>query len=163
LSSASSTSLTKISTTNGSKVITVAIDSSIDTSAKEAVDTLKTQHGIKMLDVVIANAGISKYYGLAEITPVEEVREHFEVNTIGVLTLFQATLPLLKKAPDPVFMALSTGICSIGDMGSLPLPVTAYGISKVALNYMVRKIHFENPGLIAFVISPGYVQSILLP
>jgi norsolorinic acid ketoreductase len=44
-------------------------------------------------------------------------------------------------------MALSTGVASIGDMKSLPLPATAYRMSKVAVNYMVRKIHFENPEL----------------
>jgi NAD(P)-dependent dehydrogenase (short-subunit alcohol dehydrogenase family) len=41
------------------------------------------------------------------------------------------------------------------------LPVTAYGSSKAAVNYIVRKIHFENPDLIAFPIHPGYVLAIL--
>jgi norsolorinic acid ketoreductase len=104
---------------------------------------------------VIASAGISKYYGLASVTPIEEVKEHFEVNTIGPLILFQATYPLLTGSSRPIFVALSTGIGSIGEMGNLPLPATAYGISKVALNYLVRKIHFENPEITAFVISPG--------
>jgi norsolorinic acid ketoreductase len=44
-------------------------------------------------------------------------------------------------------MALSTGVASIGDMESLPLPATAYGMSNVAVNYIVREIHFENPEL----------------
>jgi NAD(P)-dependent dehydrogenase (short-subunit alcohol dehydrogenase family) len=44
-------------------------------------------------------------------------------------------------------------------MESVPLKSTAYGASKAAVNYIVRKIHFENPGLIAFPISPGWVQT----
>jgi norsolorinic acid ketoreductase len=46
-----------------------------------------------------------------------------------------------------MLMALSTGVASIGDMESLPLPATAYGMSKVEVKYMVREIHFENPEL----------------
>jgi norsolorinic acid ketoreductase len=41
----------------------------------------------------------------------------------------------------------------------MPMPVTAYGASKATLNYIVRKIHFENEHLIAFPISPGWVQT----
>ena len=48
-----------------------------------------------------------------------------------------------------------SGIASITDMEQLPIKSTAYGMSKAAVNYMVRKLHFENPGLVAFVISPG--------
>jgi norsolorinic acid ketoreductase len=48
---------------------------------------------------------------------------------------------------------------SIGDMESMPLKSSAYGGSKAELNYIVRKIHFENPGLIAFPISPGWAQT----
>lgn len=135
----------------------MAIDNIDDSSAKKAIDVIQTQYGITKIDVVIANAGISKYYGPATATPLIEVREHFEVNVVGTLILFQAAWPLLKASLQPIFMALSTGVASIGDMESLPLPTTAYGMSKVAVNYMVRKIHFENPELTAFVMSPGYV------
>lgn len=44
-------------------------------------------------------------------------------------------------------------------MGDIPVPATPYGMSKVALNYMVRKIHFENEKLTAFVLTPGWVQT----
>jgi norsolorinic acid ketoreductase len=153
----SSKSLASLTPGLGSKIIIVAIDSNIESSAKQAISILEAQHGITKLDTVIANAGISKYYGPATITPISEVREHFDVNVIGTLVLFQATWHLLKLSSSPMFVALSTGVASIGDMESIPLPATAYGISKVAVNYMVRKIHFENPELIAFAISPGLV------
>lgn len=44
-------------------------------------------------------------------------------------------------------------------MGDIPVPATAYGISKVAVHYMLRKIHFENEKLIAFTLSPGWVKT----
>lgn len=154
-SDTSSKSLSSLDTGAGSKIVTVIIDSNVESSAQKAIDSLKTQYDITKLDTVIANAGISNYYGPAATTPISEVREHFEVNAVGTLLLFQATWPLLKLSSSPMFVAISTGVASIGDMESIRLPATAYGMSKVALNYMVRKIHFENPELTAFVMSPG--------
>ena len=83
LKTSTSLELSSLPTASGSKVITVIIDSNVASSPKEAVEILQTQHNIARLDVVIANAGISKYYGTAEVTPINEVREHFEVNVIG--------------------------------------------------------------------------------
>jgi norsolorinic acid ketoreductase len=155
LESASSKAIKSLPTAHGSQAIVVHIDSLSDNSAKDAVKELKSQHHITKLDVVIANAGISNFYGPAADTPLSEVRNHFEVNTVGVLAVFQATLPLLDAAPMPKFISLSTGLASIGDMDSMPMPVTAYGASKAAVNFITRKIHFEHPNLIAFPISPG--------
>lgn len=104
---------------------------------------------------MIVSAGIAKYYGPATSTPLKEVREHYELNVVGPLTIFQATWPLLKEADKPIFVVLSSAVGSIGDMEKFPLAATAYGASKAAVNYMVRKIHVENPWLIAFPLSPG--------
>ncbi|EPE32006.1 NAD(P)-binding Rossmann-fold containing protein [Glarea lozoyensis ATCC 20868] len=141
------------------KVILSKIEVSSQESIKAAVKKLTEEDGIERIDVLISNAGIANYYGPAAITPLKEVREHFEVNAVGTLSLFQETWPLLEKSERPVFMALSTGVGSIGDMESMPLKSTAYGASKAALNYMMRKIHLEYPNLIAFPISPGWVQT----
>lgn len=90
------------------------------------------------------------------MTPVTEVRDHFEVNTIGPLILFQETWPLLQTASNPIFVAIAAGVGSIGEsMVSIPIPATAYGISKAAVNYLVRKIHFEFPELTSFALCPG--------
>ncbi|TGO48989.1 hypothetical protein BCON_0224g00170 [Botryotinia convoluta] len=136
LSSASSKSLFNTSTATDSRIIPLEISSTDDLSPSQAVAALQNTHGITSIDVVIANAGISQYYGKVSETPLSEVRNHFEVKTIRVLTLYQTTLPLLLKSPNPVFVAF-----------------------KVALNYMVRKIHFENEKLTAFVLTPGWVQT----
>ena len=44
---------------------------------------------------------------------------------------------------------------SIGGMEKRPVPMNAYGASKAAAYYLVRKMYFENEGLIAFAIDPG--------
>ncbi|KAG4033917.1 hypothetical protein MFRU_004g04130 [Monilinia fructicola] len=159
LSSPTSKSLFDVPAASNSRIIPIGISSTDDLSPSHAIQILQSTHGIESIDVVIANAGISNYYGQASETPLSEMRSHFEVNTIGVLTLYQATLPLLLKSPQPIFVALSTGIASIGGMGELRVPATAYGASKAALHYVVRKIHFENEKLTAFLLSPGWVRT----
>lgn len=115
-SHATSKELSSLPTASGSKVIVVKIDAASDADASEAVKTLQSTHDIDHIDVVIANAGISKYYGSVVVTPVAELREHFEVNTAAPLLLFQATFPLLEKSDNPKFVPISTGGASIGDM-----------------------------------------------
>ena len=152
-------SLASLSCGANSRIIVVKIDSKSPTEAATAIDQLKSHHGIENIDVVIANAAISKCYKpLVETTPAE-AQEHFEVNVVGTLALFQATCPLLNASEAPIFVAISSMIASIGDMEQYPFPVTALGISKAALNFLVRKIHFENDWLVAFPMHPGFVQT----
>ena len=119
--------------------------------------TLQSTHGIDTLDVVIANAGIAEVYPRAADASMADVREHFEVNTLGPLALFQACLPLLEKSKNKQgkFVAVSTSAASIGGMELRPIPNSVYGPSKAALNYLTRKMHFEHKDLIAFPIDPG--------
>ncbi|KAK9236450.1 putative aflatoxin biosynthesis ketoreductase nor-1 protein [Lipomyces kononenkoae] len=118
--------------------------------------TLQKEHGITKIDTVIANAGISKFAGPVVNTPISEVRDHFEVNTISIVVLFQAVWPLLSASSQSRLVTLSTGIGSIAGMGDFPFPFLADGLSKSGVNYITRKISFEQPDLIAFPISPGY-------
>jgi norsolorinic acid ketoreductase len=143
----------------GSKVILVKIDSASETDALEAIEILKSEYGITKLDVVIANAGISNYFGKAIVTPAEEMLLHFKINAIAPLLLFQATFPLLSNAATPKFITISSGAGSISNMGNLPVENTAYGSSKAAVNFVTRKIHFENPNLISFPVQPGWLQT----
>lgn len=96
----------------------------------------------------------------AAVVPISEVMEHHRTNTIGSLVLFQAVEPLLRASIAlPRFIVLSSSLGSIGDMEKVPEVSTAYGSSKAALNYIVRKIHLEYPYLIAFPLHPGCVKS----
>lgn len=74
--------------------------------------------------------------------------------------LFKATASLLGLAEWPKFVAISSGAGSIGGMEALEdVQNTAYGASKAALNFVVRNLDFENPGLIAFCVNPGWLQT----
>ena len=55
---------------------------------------------------------------------------------------------LLKKSAAPRFITISTVVgCIGGIMVTLPVGSVAYGASKAALNWVTRKIHFENEWL----------------
>jgi len=158
-SNATSQSLSTIPTGKGSKLITLKLDSLSETDAQTVVETLKEHYGITKLDVVIANSGIGKYFGQAGETPISEIRDHLDVNYIGTLILLQATLPLLEASADAKFVLVSSFLGSLGGMENYPLPVLAYGASKAAANYLVRKVHYEYPKLTIFSMSPGWVQT----
>ena len=104
---------------------------------------------------MIANAGIGSDYSTALDLKVTPLKEHIAVNTIGPLALFQAFFPLLQKSIQPKFVYISSPLASIGGMEQRPFPMAAYGASKAAMNYFIRKIHFENEGLVSFAIDPG--------
>ncbi|KAE8356237.1 NAD(P)-binding protein [Aspergillus coremiiformis] len=158
-SSPSSTSLEASPKGKGSKLIVEKIDARSRTDAVEAVQRLRAHAGIKTLDIVIANSGISSRHGPTHEIPVSEVADHFEVNALGPLLLYQATKPLLEAAESPVFVAISSVVASITNVGDFQLPNTAYATSKAALNFIMRKIHYENSRLIALTLHPGWVQS----
>ncbi|KAF5253986.1 hypothetical protein FANTH_1168 [Fusarium anthophilum] len=147
----------------GTKLITVKLDSSVPSDAAAAVTTLKSEHGISALDIVIANAGIASEGGPVRDTTVDNIKKHFDINTIGPIVLFQAVADLLQasKTGKPLFVAISTLLGSIGSMDHLVgLPSTSpYGGSKAALNWFIRRLHFEEPWLTSFVIHPGLVET----
>ncbi|TVY45222.1 Norsolorinic acid ketoreductase [Lachnellula subtilissima] len=153
--------LSSVPVGSGSKIIVVKVDSTSATDASEAVEELKSKHSISKVDVLIANAGL---LDAADIAPalnasVSSIRKHFEINTLGPLVLIQAFFPLLEAASDPKFLVLSSSIGSIKLLEDYQVPFFTYGITKSAANYLVRKLHFENPKLTSMAFCPGWVQT----
>ncbi|KAG9522965.1 NAD(P)-binding protein, partial [Aureobasidium melanogenum] len=128
--------LTSLPVGHDSYVAPILIDATVPLHSKLAVETITHTHGYDHVDVVVANSGISDCYSTAVETPLEALRTHFE------------------------FVAMSTGVASMSEMEVMQsMPVTAYGASKAALNYIVRKIHFENPEVCSWVLIPGWVRT----
>jgi norsolorinic acid ketoreductase len=141
---------------NGSKTIAVRIDNEDDGDAMKAISSIK-KLGINRIDNVVAMAGVSKYWGPISSTPAQELRDHFQVNAVASVTLFQAVLPLLKESKDAKFVYITSSVASMG--APIPIPAGAYGASKVAGNFLVQKVHQENENLTAFALNPGWVQT----
>ncbi|KAB8216863.1 hypothetical protein BDV33DRAFT_178224 [Aspergillus novoparasiticus] len=144
---------------SGSQLILVSLSLDIPSSATEAISEIQTQHHIEHIDIVLSNAGICNHWGPVVDMTDADVFSHFDVNALGPLRLFRATAPLLQNASQPKFIYTSTLMASLGEMERLPSLATAYGMSKVAGNYLVRKIDAEHKNLIALSVDPGLVQT----
>jgi norsolorinic acid ketoreductase len=155
-STEASKALSQLPKAEGSKLILIKIESSSPTDAAAAVESLTPEHGITKLNLVVANAGISGCFGPVATLNVEDTKKMLNVNAISPVYLFQAVVFLLRKAEKPKFVVITSVASSIGSMEHIPFTLTNYGVSKAAVNYITRRIHFENEWLIAFPISPGY-------
>ncbi|KAF7343894.1 NAD(P)-binding protein [Mycena venus] len=107
------------------------------------------------LDVIIADAGIASHLGPLVATPLHAFHEHFQVNTLGTVVLFQAahTLVLASPAGAPIFAVISSALGSLGRF--LSIIATPYGMSKAA----AKMLNAELPSLIAMAIEPGWVAT----
>lgn len=120
---------------------------------------MKSLDGFPRIDVVVANAAIADTAAMVLDTATDDVRRHLDVNVIGVLALFQAVTPLLKKGNNPKFIVLSSSLGSSTLATYMPGPWFCYGVTKAAVNYLVRRIHVENDWLTTTALQPGWVQT----
>ncbi|KAF8171706.1 NAD(P)-binding protein [Pholiota molesta] len=129
-----------------------------DKEGNEAIATeIKAKYG--RVDTVIANAAIANYIGKVHETPGDEFQEHFAVNVLGPIVLFQSIRDVLKASALPRFVPISSGAGSVAAIQPGGMDIAVYGTSKAALNWVTRKIHFENEWLIAFPQCPGPVET----
>ncbi|KAF9472594.1 NAD(P)-binding protein [Pholiota conissans] len=126
----------------------------------EVAKEIRTRHG--KVDVVIANAAICS--GLAPVhkADMNAFKEHFTVNVMGPIVLFKAFYGLLKASPSPKFIPITSVGGSLVITVSGPLQGVCYCSSKAALNWISRKIHFENEWLLCFPFAPGGVDTDML-
>jgi NAD(P)-dependent dehydrogenase (short-subunit alcohol dehydrogenase family) len=98
------------------------------TSASQIEQVVKEVNG---LDILINNAGIALYDGLASSDVIEQ---HLAVNLFGTLKVTHALLPLLRRSKGAIVNNLSL-------VALAPLPVTpAYSISKAAAFSMTQSL-----------------------
>lgn len=153
-----SQSLNDLPKAEGTSLHLIKIDSAVPTDPAAAVKALAAA-GISHIDTVIANAAIADATASVLAVSPDDVHRHLDVNLFGVLALFQAVEPLLKKAKNPKFIGLSSTIGSNELVTSMPGPWFCYGVTKVALNYLIRRVHAENEWLTAVALHPGWVQT----
>ncbi|CAI7648599.1 unnamed protein product [Penicillium glandicola] len=159
-SSSEAISLFDLPTGKNSRLVIVKIDASSDIDAKAAVESLSS-HGVLALDIVIANAGIfdiTAFTTVAE-SSIAQIQTHFDVNTLGPVRLFQATLPLLQKSSSARFILISSLLSTIGGIKDIPLSIAPYGASKAAANFFIRKINYEHDDIATLAIDPGSVRT----
>ncbi|CAI7621772.1 unnamed protein product [Penicillium viridicatum] len=149
--------LSELPTSEGSSIIVVKYDAGIEQSAFDAVKEAADK-GVDHIDYVVANAGIAKEYPLVKDVKRADILEHIEVNVLSVVSLYQATRPLLEKSiTKPVYAIMGSGAGALGRQP--PVPSAAYGASKSILPWYGVRINAEDEWLNTFVLDPGWVQT----
>ncbi|PYH45083.1 SDR family oxidoreductase [Aspergillus saccharolyticus JOP 1030-1] len=145
----------------GSRLIVVKIDAESDTDAHKAIQHLQEKENIDHLDVVVANAGYYDDDYRLEDVPLHKVQRHLDVNTVGLIRLFQAAFKPLGRSPQqqPKFVTISSFLGSIAGLAEEYFPGGGYGASKAAANWITRKIHVENERWVSFMVHPGFVKT----
>ena len=139
---------------DATKKLTPLILDVTDIKSIQAAASIIEKENNGELSGLVNNAGIG-LSGVVEVTPIEEIRKLMEVNVIGLLTVTQIMLPLLRKC--------SGRIINIGSTSSfIALPgASAYSASKFALRAITDSLRRElkHLGVLSILIAPGAVES----
>jgi len=160
----------------GAGAIAIQLDVTDAASIAAAAEHISREFG--HLTLLVNNAAISntrkgnlsvQEYGkisMASNAPLDEVRAVWETNVFGVLAVYQAMLPLLRKADSARIVNVSSAV------GSLILNADptqhyhamfgpVYPASKTALNAITLSmmVELENTAIKVNLVSPGFTKT----
>ncbi|KAH8176715.1 short chain dehydrogenase domain-containing protein [Sarocladium implicatum] len=143
----------------GSRVVLIKVEAASTTDSFAAAKELEAQ-GITKLDIIIANAATVGNQGPIESIDPRDVADVYVINAAGPALLFMGLKPLLDRAENPKWMAMSSAVASIEDYQKyMFFKMFPYNASKAALNHFTKTIHAEYQNIIAFAVSPGFVET----
>jgi NAD(P)-dependent dehydrogenase (short-subunit alcohol dehydrogenase family) len=124
----------------------VEVDIRNDASVKFGFSSILKRYG--HVDVLISNEGCTKI-GLAGNTSIEQYEEIFNINVYGVLRVFRAVLPTMRKNKCGLLINVNSGVCYF----AAPF-ITALSMAKAGLEILidgilseVRRFGIEDVGL----------------
>ncbi|GAB1509573.1 SDR family oxidoreductase [Actinophytocola sp. KF-1] len=130
----------------------VRLDVTDAESVRQAAET------VGALDVLVNNAAITG--GRANApgqADVDVLREVFETNVFGVVTVTEAFLPLLRESAHPRIVNMSSTVGSLTNMLANDTPNSlAYVPSKTALNAVTVSYAKAEPRMRINAACPGY-------
>jgi len=160
----------------GTGAIVLQLDVTDSASITSAAERIRKEFGY--LNLLVNNAAISntrkgnlslQEYGkisMASNVSLDEVRTVWETNVFGVLAVYQAMLPLLRKAESARIVNVSSAV------GSLVLNADpayhyhaffgpVYPASKTALNAMTlaMMVELESTNIKVNLVSPGFTKT----
>jgi short-subunit dehydrogenase len=123
-----------------------------ETQQRVVQDTLE-QFGA--IDILVNNAGVGLYRPAWQ-SPVEAVRQMFELNFFTALAMIQLVVPHMRKQRSSVIVNVS----SIAGKVTLPW-LTLYSASKYALGSLTDglRMELEADGIHAMTVCPGQVTT----
>src|SRR5262245_3907677 len=125
-----------------------------EASISRAVESVESVVGDRGLAGVVNNAGIVKP-GPLEYQPLDDFREHLEVNLIGPLQVIQAFVPLIRRGNGRIVTVGSIG-------GHLVLPLHGgYSASKFGLEALsdAFRLELRQWQIPVAHVDPGAVQT----
>lgn len=144
----------------------VPLDVTDDDSVAAAAALLEERLG--RLDALVNNAGITG--GMAQrptTVDLDVIRTVVETNVLGVVRVTNALLPLLRRAPSPRIVNVSSGVgslarqsSSVGEATAGPV-AAAYSPSKTFLNAVMLQYvrELEGTNVLINAACPGYVAT----
>jgi len=161
----------------GPDAIALQLDVTDQASITTAAERIRSEFG--RLDVLVQNAAISNttkrpdqsVEDYAKTTrpsnvSLDEMRAVWDTNVFGVLAVYQAMLPLLRKAPQARIVNVSSGAGSLtrnSDPAFAHRPIfgPVYPASKTALNALTvaMAIELEPEGIKVNAVSPGFTRT----
>jgi NAD(P)-dependent dehydrogenase (short-subunit alcohol dehydrogenase family) len=145
------------------KADVIKLDPTVSADCQAAYDYLDKKYG--KLDILVNNAGISTKSATCSI-PAEDLRAIFDTNFFAVISLTQALLPLIRKAPAGRIVNLSSILASLTFHTDPKSHIynaknLAYDASKTALNaYTVHLAHeLRDTKIKVNSAHPGWVKT----
>jgi NAD(P)-dependent dehydrogenase (short-subunit alcohol dehydrogenase family) len=153
------------------------LDVTDTSSIAAAADRISTE--FRRLDLLVQNAAISN----TDRQPGQSVEEHakttrpsnmsldsmrliWDTNVFGVLAVYQAMLPMLRKSSNARIINISSGAGSLSRASDPAFPGRAifgpgYAASKTALNALTlaMAIELEPEGIKVNAVSPGFIKT----
>jgi NAD(P)-dependent dehydrogenase (short-subunit alcohol dehydrogenase family) len=163
----------------GDGAVALQLDVTDTASIARAAERIRQEVG--RLDLLVNNAAISstrtgvqdmdELRALAQpsVASLDEVRAVWEVNVLGVLAVYQAMLPLLRRSSDARIVNVTSAQGSLTTMADPAMPFhktfePVYSASKTALNAVTLSmmIELEETGIKVNLVSPGFANTALV-
>ena len=157
-SAAAGEPLTKASAATPGKITPIALEVTDEASVAAAAAQVKGALGGEPLFGLVNNAGIG-LGGPLLFQPIDEIKQVFEVNVIGLLRVTQAFAPLLAAtATSPARPGRVINISSVGGKMAAPF-LGAYAGTKHAVEGLSESLRRELMvfGIDVIIIGPGAV------
>ena len=134
----------------------VRIESDVDLTSPQAVESLVERLDGKKIDVLINNAGIVERISLDNLD-FDSIRKQLEVNAIAPLRLTAALLPNLSNGSKVALMTSRMGSIDDNTSGGS----YGYRMSKVALSMAGKSlaVDLKPKGIAVAILHPGLVQT----
>jgi NAD(P)-dependent dehydrogenase (short-subunit alcohol dehydrogenase family) len=147
--------------TEGADARFIQLDVTDHGTIERAAEWIEKEFG--RLDILVNNAGVAEFGTKPSDVDLAKVREVYETNFFGPVTLIQRMLPLLKKSKHGRIVNVSSSLGSLTLSSDLKSPFAdflalGYNTSKSALNSMTIQFakELKDTPIKVNAICPGY-------